>query len=57
MVSSEILGQTPSGDLVRVFTITTPRARLRLMERRGTFFSAWPRSRIISITLPATVPP
>lgn len=32
MVSSEALGRTPSGELVRVFTITTPRARLRLME-------------------------
>ena len=32
MVSSEALGRTPSGEQVRVFTITTPRARLRLME-------------------------
>lgn len=32
MVSSEALGRMPSGEQVRAFTITTPRARLRLME-------------------------
>lgn len=32
MVSSETLGRAPSGERVRVFTITTPRAKLRVME-------------------------
>lgn len=32
MVSSEILGRMPTGEQVHLFTISTPRARLRLME-------------------------
>lgn len=32
MVSSEVLGHMPTGEQVHLFTISTPRARLRLME-------------------------